>query len=164
MREAAQSRLVALLLVFCGAAIASGCAQTNSPLSRETLTVVRVDYDRQESSFAHLRADYGCLIDWPGQGTPAFYVFDRQARRRFKTDDWDEFLSELAKLPAGIAIDRVEKCTAGFAWGMPDEKRGEFKRVLDARSIRLMGPDDPWRTPTICTCESLNYRVLADAR
>jgi len=123
--------------------------------------IVELKY-RDRTELVGLLADYGYIVDWPKGRKPSFYVFDRKRRSRFKTDRWERFIQELKRLPEGIEIDAVRRCTASFSYGMPRSKYKELRKVLDERSIRTISIDDLTRHVMFCYCETIDLRVLHD--
>ncbi|MEK7414097.1 MAG: hypothetical protein AAB263_12355 [Planctomycetota bacterium] len=108
-----------------------------------------------------LKSAYGFIIAW-GEGVPpTFYVFSRAEGLRIKTTLWNTFIHELQRLPDGVDIDDIAKCTVPFAWEMPDGKWQELEQILTAKSMRLIAADDERHT-TFCYCESKGFSVLYD--
>jgi len=147
--------LTLLFLLF------AGCSSTQPASSG--FPIVELTY-RDRTEKVNLRSDYGYIVHWVGvEGRkPVFYVFDRKRRSRIKTDRWERFIQELKSLPDGIEIDAVGKCSAPFAWGMPESNRKELQQVLEKKSIREIDVEDVTKHVLFCYCEAGDFRVLYD--
>ena len=150
--------LVGLMLLFL---LYTGCTSTQPASSG--FPIVELTY-RDRTEKVNLRSDYGYIVHWVGvEGRkPVFYVFDRKSRSRIKTDRWERFIQELKRLPDGIEIDAVGKCSAPFAWGMPESNREELRQVLKQKSIRVIDVEDVTKHVMFCYCEAMGFRVLYD--
>ncbi|MDP6044064.1 MAG: DUF3806 domain-containing protein [Phycisphaerae bacterium] len=114
------------------------------------------------TKMVNLTADYGCIIDWPKDSKPVFYLFDRKRKSRLKTDSWERFLQEIKRLPKGAEIDQVGKCSVPFVWGMPHSKSKEFHQALDTGLIKVVSVEDDIMHTMFCYCETLDFRILHD--
>ncbi len=108
-----------------------------------------------------LHADYGYIVNWglmaPGCfPKPSFHVFDRVNRSRIKRANWDEFLEVIRRLPDGIEIECVGKCTAPFDNGMPNAKRQALEKLFDEK--RINATED---YPKFCYCTG-DFVILFD--
>ncbi|MBT3200709.1 MAG: hypothetical protein HN350_12425 [Phycisphaerales bacterium] len=136
-------------------------ATSTSRPAGQDFPVVELKYrDRIEN--INLLSDYGYIIDWPKDTPPSFYLFDRKKRTRIKTNRWESFIRELKRLPNGVKIDRISKCSVSFAWAMPSEKHKELTSVLKSKAIDHVNHEDLTKHTTFCYCETRGIRILHD--
>ena len=107
---------------------------------------------------ALINEDYGMFLLW-GKDRHLFCLFDNPRRRHLVTHDFELFLEELGKLPAGIPIFAIDTCTVSRWWGMPAPQK---KQVYDV--LRKGNRTISERPHTVCYCESRGLRYLADPR
>jgi hypothetical protein len=132
-----------LLALICG-----GCSSK--------MAVVELVY-KDRTVLTHAHSDYTCAIYWYPEKAPSFYLYNRPAGTRIKTTEWETFVKELKRLPDGAEMDRISKCQASLAGGMPDAKSDEFNSLLAAKKMTLVNGDI-----MLCTCESKSFRFLYD--
>lgn len=123
--------------------------------------IVELERDWGVIEIATLTANYGCIIDWPDGAAPRCYVFDKPRHTRTMTKSWPSFLALIDALPDNVELDRVDKCIAAFAWGMPAEKQAELDGLLARKKLRLVGMDDA-RHVNIEACETRRIGVVYD--
>jgi hypothetical protein len=150
--------LVTLLLA------ATGCNRTHTVGSvDDSFPIVQLTYAHRIEE-VRLWADYGYVIDWPGDKTPRFYVFDRSRRDRSRQATWEAFVAALRAIPDGSELDTVSRCTVPFDWGMPEGRRQELGRLFAEKSFNLVSRDDADRHCAFCYCETTRMIVLSDAK
>lgn len=142
------------LLFLIAGCVAAGTSATSFP-------IVSLKY-RHGTKPVNLAADYAYIIDWPENRPPSFYIFNKNNRTRIKINHWDHFLSELSRLPQGIQIDSIGKCTVSFAYGMPDENKKQLNQVLEDQHIKRVRSDDYQSHVSFCYCETIDFQILYD--
>ncbi len=124
--------------------------------------IVEVTYRAgREGLLFCLLADYGYIIDWGMGDEPSFYVFDKPKGVRIKTATWGQFLEELKRLPDGIEIDPVSKCTSRFDHWMPRANHEELKQLLDGKRIETLSHHETDKHVAFCYCEA-SFDILFD--
>lgn len=119
-------------------------------------------------SYVKLQLPYGLIIsNADTKKPPSYYLFCRDNRTIVKTDDVDAFLAELERLPDGVTIDRVSKCTVGFYTQHGVKMDKEYERVsslLKRKRFKLVSSleEDP-RHASFCYCET-GFIILDKAR
>ncbi|MHC4563278.1 MAG: hypothetical protein ACYS8X_10955 [Planctomycetota bacterium] len=153
---------VALLAVL----VVGGCVSEPAPVSAErdnvdaesgNLIAFWLQYpDREEPVL--VTEPYAVFIVWLEE-EKLFFVHDNQARRTFKTTDFDEFLSKIRQLPRDIAVQRLDTCTNSQAYKMPPAAAAQLAEAMKSGDrtwaiSKANGLDHE----IICYCETTGFR------
>ena len=107
--------------------------------------------DRDEPVF--VTEPYAVLMVWIDD-EKVFYIYERDAKRTIKTQDFDVFLAELSKLPEGTAIEDFVTCTVPRTYDMPPKASARLNEVWSARSFTSTGVTEGIDCTMVCICES----------
>ena len=142
-----------------------GCSQPTDPIIMEgqnvdpdtgKLIAFWLEYrDRSEPMF--VTEPYAVFLVWIDD-EKVFYLYDRDAKRTIKTEDFDVFLAELSKLPEGAAIENFVTCTVPRTYDMPDEAAARLTEIRSARNLTWTGVTEGLHCTMFCICEpSIRY-------
>jgi len=156
------SRIAAIL----GAVILAGCASLRPQPAAWHRGVVEPESKRliafwvlkeHEDEPVTIDKDYGMLIIWD-EHVQRFHLFNNPAKTYFVTENFNQFLSELDRLPADITLDWVDTCTVPRFWKMPQDARKQLHATLvkgNRKNTRVS------EQPHIaCYCESDGIKLL----
>lgn len=106
-----------------------------------------------------LQLDYGLIISNADTNRPpAYYLFSRKERRRFRTENVNAFLLELSRIPDGRAVDMVSKCTVPFYTQYGAKMDAEYARVMSMlkkkQCILVNSLEEDPRHASFCYCET----------
>ena len=98
---------------------------------------------------------YAVFMVWI-DGEKRFFVFENEAKRTFRTTDFDQFLAKLRELPRNIEIQTFAFCTVRRTYDMPDTARTKLRETIESRGLTwtYAGEKENGRPYTICYCES----------
>lgn len=82
-------------------------------------------------------SDWSIVMRYGISQEETYCIFDNQRNRIFSTSNYTVFLSELRKLPDGINIRDIGKCTVPFRVDFPLERMGQLNTVLEKKNCTL---------------------------
>ena len=156
------TRIAAIL----GAVVLAGCASLRPPSAVWHRGVVEPESKRliafwvlreHEDEPVTIDKDYGMLIVWD-EHVQRFYLFSNPTKTYFVTENFNQFLSELDRLPADITLDWVDTCTVPRFWKMPQDARKRLHATLEKGNRKnTRESEQPHIT---CYCESDGIKLL----
>jgi len=160
--------LLIVFLALAGCSALSPDRQTAAPMP----IIVKPDARDKTSTpkqYVMLKLPYGLIIhngDYP-PGAPLFCLFDRDQKRIMKTQDVNVLLAELKKVPDGVTIDMVSKCTVAFynQYGINiDEQYEKISALLEQKRFKLVQSlEDDDRHASFCYCEG-GFTILDEPK
>lgn len=146
-----------ILLIICSTTFITIFGKDKNP----TFNIVEVELNGKKIQHA-MSNKYGFIIKWYGdKSKPEFYFYNKLKSKKIKFTDWNKFIKQIKTVPTKSKILWIQKCTSGFSYGMPKEKREEFKKVLNKKGLVLIKADGK-TSFTICTCEKAKLKILFD--
>ncbi len=164
---------IALLLAGCAVQkTTSDTATFDAPVDAESGNVIALwveyreglDHPDPEANLAGgdqpviVTEPLGCYMSWY-EDDQLFLVYDNDAKRVFKTTDFDAFIDHLSVLPRGSAIQRFDTCTVSRTWGMPDDAWDRLTTTMKKRDLSwAKSKVNETDREIICYCESEGFR------
>jgi hypothetical protein len=101
--------------------------------------------------------DYGMLIIWD-EYLQRFYLFSNPTKTYFVTENFNQFLSELDRLPMNITLDWPDTCQIPRFWKMSDDaSKRLFATLQKGNRENTRESEQPH---IACYCESDGIKLL----
>jgi len=154
-----QDNIILLIVLLASA----GCVSLGRVgLNDEPMSIIAIPEKWGSTAikeYVTLQLPYGIIVsNADTNSAPSYYLFSRSRRTILKTHDVDVFLAEVDKLPDGVTIDMVSKCTVPFytQYGVNiDEQYKKISALLERKRFRLvscLGDDE--KHASFCYCET----------
>jgi hypothetical protein len=131
-------------------------------LNDEPMSIIALPDKRGKVSikqYVKLQLPYGMIVSNADTNSPpSYYLFSRDKRTILKTHDVVAFLAELEKLPDGVTIDMISKCTVPFYTPKGVNIDAQYKKItalLERKRLRLVSSlEDDAKHASFCYCET----------
>ena len=131
-------------------------------LNDAPMSIIALPEKRGKTSikeYVKLQLPYGMIVSNADTNSPpSYYLFSRDKRTILKTHDVVVFLAELEKLPDGVTIDMISKCTVPFYTPKGVNIDAQYKKItalLERKRLRLVSSlEDDAKHASFCYCET----------
>jgi hypothetical protein len=135
---------------------------TARKLNDAPMSIIALPEKRGEASikqYVKLQLPYGMIVSNADTNSPpSYYLFSRNMRTILEARDVVVFLAELEKLPDGVTIDMISKCTVPFYIknGVNiDEQYKQITALLERKRFKLVSSlEEDAKHASFCYCET----------
>lgn len=90
--------------------------------------------NRNQKEIITVDSDWSILVVYPNETEAAFYIFDNNLNRIFKTKLLNEFVRELNNIPKNSFVRKIDKCTVPYDYALPDDYKVKIEAALATNS------------------------------
>lgn len=106
----------------------------------------------------HVTRPYATFMVW-SEGEKSFRLYDNIKKEVIHTDDFDEFIESIEKLPPNQRIQLFDTCQTSMYSGMPQKERDRLEKAVTSNgkdwSVNELNGR---KVHIICTCETKSLR------